>query len=597
MRFDEFDFEENLLKGIQDAGFETCTDVQEETFKILKESRDVLAQSQTGTGKTAAFLIGMFQQMKLEEGKFKGARALVIVPTRELAIQVEREALLLGSHLDLKIGSFYGGVGYQQQEDQLKEGLDLMIGTPGRLIDFGKSKKLDFSKVGILVIDEADRLFDMGFYPDITFMMKRMSPPSERLTMLFSATMSTRVANLSWEHMNQPGEIIIEPEQITVDAVKQELYHVGANEKMSLLLGILKRDKPEAAVIFCNTRGKVYEVAKRLEVNGYKSKYLIGDLPQKKRTQVVDAVKRGEVPFLVATDVAARGLHIDDLPLVVNYDVPNDAENYVHRIGRTARAGKNGHAITLACEEFVLGLSSVEEYIESKIPVVWAEEELYSEDQSRGMKFRLSDLKRDGTIPDRGDRKGGNGDRRGGNRSGGANRGTSRERSGQPRSDRNRRPSTKVASVVSQAAGSMETFEKGKGSKKNKSSQNRTRHDKSRNDRVRNDKDRNDRVRNDKGRNEKGRYDKRRDQKTPQPEKNISSESSLDSRLDYYRKKYGEDFKPTDVKDLSGKKGGKKKKKPAPKNQSRKTESRDNGAKQDSSKPKKKGFFSKLFGG
>jgi len=590
MRFDEFDFDERLLKGIQDAGFENCTAVQEETFKILQENRDVLAQSQTGTGKTAAFLIGMFQQMVLEDGKFNGAKALVIVPTRELAIQVEREAHLLGSHLNMKIAAFYGGVGYQKQEEQLNEGLDVLIGTPGRLIDYSKSKKLDLKQFSILVIDEADRLFDMGFYPDLTFMMKRMPPVMERLTLLYSATMTTRVANLSWEHMNSPGEIIIEPEQITVDAVKQELYHVGANEKMALLLGILKRDKPEAAVIFCNTRGKVYEVARRLETNGYKAKYLIGDLPQNKRTRIVDSVKKGETPFLVATDVAARGLHIDDLPLVVNYDVPNDAENYVHRIGRTARAGKEGRAITLACEEYVLSLPAVEDYIEGKIPVVWAEDDLYTEDLSRGMKFRLNDLKKDGTIRDRGPRNDRGG--RGGNRNSGRNR-----------SDNGRRkPSPKVASAVAQVAGSSKDFtgdsqpkagkrqgKKGKG--KGSRPDNRQKDYKKSASNQGNQRNRNDR--------------------NPPVDKSITSDSSLDSRLDYYRKKYGEDFKPTDVKDVSGGKDSKKKskgkppkgKKPQnsgkPQNKKPKTSApkAQPKAKQDSKKPEqKKGLFSRIFG-
>ncbi|MDA3850029.1 MAG: DEAD/DEAH box helicase [Spirochaetaceae bacterium] len=639
MRFDEFDFDERLTQGIQDAGFVDCTSVQEETFKILKEKRDVLAQSQTGTGKTAAFLLGSFQLM-LKEESLKGSKLLVVVPTRELAIQVEREAHLLGGHLDFKIGAFYGGVGYQKQEEQLVDGLDVLVGTPGRLIDFSKSKKIDLGQIGIVVIDEADRLFDMGFAPDITFMLKKMKPVGERITMLYSATLSTRVANLTWEHMREPGEIIIESENVTVDNVQQELYHVGVDEKMSLLLGILKRDKPEAAVIFCNTRGKVYEVAMRLEQNGYNAKFLIGDLPQKKRTQIVDAVKKGEIPFLVATDVAARGLHIEDLPLVVNYDVPNDAENYVHRIGRTARAGKKGRSITLACEEFVLGLNAVEAYIDGKIPVVWAEEDLYEADKSRGMRFRLNDLKRDGTIkdrnrdsrsgrgrPDRGSSGRGRPDRsssgrgrpdRGNSERGNSNRGRSDGgNSGGARPDRgplggstsnrdgnnNRdrgslKPSPQVVSAVSQVAGSMDHFDKDKGSRAAKSARSTG-------------KPQRKKTNSPKG-NNKGRTDRSYPQKDrPNVEKNINSQSSMDSRLEYYRKKYGEDFKPSNVSETENKPGKGKpskdsvksgkgkslnKRKSPKKTVSKNSENNSNDSKEKVDPPKKKGFLGRIFG-
>ncbi|MDA3811941.1 MAG: DEAD/DEAH box helicase, partial [Spirochaetaceae bacterium] len=390
MKFTEFDFNEKLAKGIEGAGFTECTPVQEETFKFLFEGRDIYAQSQTGTGKTGAFLISAFHLMA-EHEDFIGKKTLVIAPTRELAVQIETEAELLGSGLGFNIGSFYGGVGYNTQEQKLKDGCDLIIGTPGRLIDFGKSGKIDYSQFGICIIDEADRLFDMGFLPDLRQILKKMPPREQRRTMLFSATLSSKVGNLAWEHLINPGEIVIEPENITVDAITQELYHVGTDEKMRLLLGIFKKENPKTALVFTNTKHTAYEVAKRLEYNGYAAQCLMGDLPQKKRLRIVDDAKAGKVEFLVATDVAARGLHIDDLEMVVNYDIPGDCENYVHRIGRTARAGKSGRAISLACEKYVYGLPAVEKYIELKIPVAWATDDLFVVDKSEGMRFHLRD--------------------------------------------------------------------------------------------------------------------------------------------------------------------------------------------------------------
>ena len=387
MTFDEFGFDERILKGIDEAGFKNPMPVQAQCFELLiKDHRDIYAQSQTGTGKTAAFLLGIFQLLLTEE-KYKDQKALIIVPTRELAVQIESEGKMLGKYLDFRIGSVYGGVGYAAQEKMLAEGVDLIVGTPGRLIDFSKQRKINLRDFGFLVIDEADRLFDMGFLPDIRRILKGMKPYNERHTMLFSATLNARVGNLAWEYMNDPGEVIIEPEKVTVDTVTQELYHVGKDEKMKLLLGILKRDDPENAVIFTNTRHSAWEVAKRLEVNGYAVEFLMGDLPQSKRLKIVDEVKKGKHKFLVATDVAARGLHIDELEMVINYDVPLEAESYVHRIGRTARAGREGKTVTMACEEYVYGLGPVERLLGNKLPVSWADENLMAEDKSEGMRF------------------------------------------------------------------------------------------------------------------------------------------------------------------------------------------------------------------
>ncbi|HMB20703.1 MAG TPA: DEAD/DEAH box helicase, partial [Spirochaetota bacterium] len=383
MKFEEFNLDQNLLKGITEAGYSECLPVQVETLTHTLKGKEVAVQSQTGTGKTAAFLISIFQDFITDEN-IKTRRAMIIVPTRELAVQIEDEAKLLAKHIDVSIGSFYGGVGYVQQEKMLRNGVNIIIGTPGRIIDFNESGKLDFKILDTLVIDEADRLFDMGFYPDISKIVKRMGKKEDRRIMLFSATLSDRVRHLAGQYMNDPVEIEVESQQMTVDNISQKLYHVGSDEKINLLLGILHREKPRNALIFTNTKRMAVELSDRLYNNGYQSQYIIGDLPQKKRLQVIEGLKNGTIRYLVATDVAARGLHVDDLELVVNYDLPEDCENYVHRIGRTARAGKSGNAISLVCERFVFGLESIQSFIDMDIPVQAPDEDLFIKDQSRG---------------------------------------------------------------------------------------------------------------------------------------------------------------------------------------------------------------------
>ncbi len=381
MKFTEFDLDERVLKGIEKAGFVDCTEVQEATLAHSLAGKDVLVQSQTGTGKTATFLVTIFNLLRTRED-LKDRKVLILAPTRELALQIEKEAKLLGAFMDLNIGCFYGGVGYEKQESILSEGANLVIGTPGRLMDFANSGKINFKDFGILIIDEADRMFDMGFYPDIMQMLRKMGKASERISMLFSATLSNKVKNLAWQHMQEPVEVNMSPEQVTVDKIDQVLYHVGADEKINLLLGIFKKHEPENAIIFTNTKTEAVRIAARLSGNGYDCQYLIGDLPQKKRTKIINDAKSGKIKWLVATDVAARGIHIDDLSLVVNYDIPEDYENYVHRIGRTARAGKTGLAITLACPKFVYGLEAIESYIRMKIPTEWAEDDIFAKDES-----------------------------------------------------------------------------------------------------------------------------------------------------------------------------------------------------------------------
>lgn len=376
MKFTEFQFTDKVLKGVSEAGYEDCTPVQEKTFRISLKGKDVYVQSQTGTGKTAAFVLTILNNFEDDRFKFNN-RALIIAPTRELAVQIEKETKLLSSFHDLTIGCFYGGVGYKQQEDLLAKGVDIVIGTPGRLLDFQRQGKLNLKDIGYFVIDEADRLFDMGFFPDIRRMARKMSPYNKRQTMLFSATLNLNVKHMAWEYMNSPESIEVSPENITVENIDQKLYHVGKKEKINLLMGILNTELPRNALIFTNTKHQAVRIHKYLVNNGKKCQYLIGDLPQNRRLATINDFKSGKTNLLVATDVAARGLHIDDLELVVNYDLPGDSENYVHRIGRTARAGKSGKAVALACEEYIYNLEAIEEFIGMRIPVGYAEDELY----------------------------------------------------------------------------------------------------------------------------------------------------------------------------------------------------------------------------
>lgn len=387
MDFTEFKLHEKLQKGIADAGFITCMPVQEQSLVHTLKGRDVYVQSQTGTGKTAAFVVSIFQHFLDKDSPIKKKKALIITPTRELAAQIEKDAKELGKYLDYKVGSFYGGVGYGNQERMLEQGVDIIIGTPGRLLDLSYKKKMNIKDLGFVVIDEADRLFDMGFLQDIRRILDAMSKQVKRQTMLFSATMDVQTRAIAREYLENPARVEIEPEQVTVEKITQVLYHVAENEKINLMLGVLKKEVPRNALIFTNMKHTAAKVAHQLEHNGFKCQYISGDLPQSKRLRVINSFKDGNLPFLVATDVAARGLHIEDLELIINYDLPGDSENYVHRIGRTARAGKSGKAISLACENFVYNLEAIEEYIGMKIPVQFPGDDMFHEDKAVGVAF------------------------------------------------------------------------------------------------------------------------------------------------------------------------------------------------------------------
>ncbi len=361
---------ESLLESLEDTGFKYCTPIQAETLPLALKGIDIAGQAQTGTGKTAAFLLATLHYLMetpVEEDKV-GPWAIILAPTRELAIQIHKDAELLGRYTGLVFTAVYGGTGYESQRHQLARGVDVLIGTPGRIIDFYKQGIFTLKSIEVVVLDEADRMFDLGFIADVRYLLRRMPSPGQRINMLFSATLSPRVMELAYEHMNDPRVVKIESEQITADKVSQLLYHVASSDKIALLLGILQRQSPNRTIIFSNTRRIAEEVTRYLLANGLEAGVLSGDIPQNKRQRLLERFQRGELPILVATDVAARGLHIPGVTHIINFDLPQDAEDYVHRIGRTARIGARGDAISFACERYVYSLPDIEAFIEQKIP-------------------------------------------------------------------------------------------------------------------------------------------------------------------------------------------------------------------------------------
>jgi ATP-dependent RNA helicase RhlB len=381
--FQDLDLHPLLRAGVAATGFIKCTPIQAGALPIALAGQDVAGQAQTGTGKTATFLLALMNRLLNAEPqpgrKPNQPRAIVLAPTRELAIQIHKDALELGRETPFKFGLVYGGVDYDKQRTMLETGIDVLIGTPGRIIDYFKQHVFDLKAIEVMVLDEADRMFDLGFIKDIRFLLRRMPAPEKRLSMLFSATLSQRVHELAYEHMNNPSIIDINPDQVTADSVSQALYHVENCEKLRLLVGLLRRINPLRTLIFINTKRTAEEVADTLRANGIEASVLSGDVPQRKRQGLLGHFVSGELPVLVATDVAARGLHIPGVSHVINYDLPQNGEDYVHRIGRTARAGASGDAISLACEQYVYSLMDIETYIGHKIPVEPVAPELLAE--------------------------------------------------------------------------------------------------------------------------------------------------------------------------------------------------------------------------
>jgi len=388
--FNEFDLPPEVLAGLNDAGFTYCTPIQAQVLPISLTGQDVVGQAQTGTGKTAAFLVTVFTRLlALQERRVDRPSALIIAPTRELALQIYKDVEILGRHTGLSPAQVVGGIDYLKQAEVLRRGADIIICTPGRIIDYLKQGIFKTSGIKVLVIDEADRLFDLGFTKDMRYLLRKLPHYEKRQSMLFSATISYRVIELTYDYMNLPEIISITPEKITVEGVEQSLFHVGCHEKLPLLLGLLRRESWGKVLIFVNTKAGVEWISQKLKRNGWPADGITGDLPQRKRLRLMERFKDGSLKILVATDVASRGLHVEDVSHVINYDLPQDVENYIHRIGRTARAGKTGRAISLACEDYVYHLEPLEEMLGYNIPVAWPENDLFVEDKSGHVSTRL----------------------------------------------------------------------------------------------------------------------------------------------------------------------------------------------------------------
>ncbi len=372
--FSDFALSPDLDSALSKAGFSHCTEIQQLSLPLMLEGKDIAAQSQTGTGKTAAFLLGMYQYLldnpREEEPatqKTTELRAIILAPTRELAIQIHKDAEQLGANMDFKTVLAYGGTDYEKQRRKIQDGADVLIGTPGRIIDYFKQKVFSLKKIQVVVLDEADRMFDLGFIADIRFLLRRMPDPEQRLNLLFSATLSHRVMELAYEHMNNPVGLKTESDQIAAEKVNQLVFHPASDEKIPLLLGLMKSMQPQRSIVFVNTKRAAEKVQAFLIGNDIPAEVLSGDVRQNKRQRLIQELASGSLNTLIATDVAARGLHIDGVTHVFNYDLPQNPEDYVHRIGRTARAGASGDAISFACEEYVFSLPEIEELLGHEI--------------------------------------------------------------------------------------------------------------------------------------------------------------------------------------------------------------------------------------
>ncbi len=376
-RFSNLELSSSIIKGLKKAGFIHCTPIQDRSLPLSLRGKDIAGQAQTGTGKTATFLLATFQQLINDESeKIKNPRALILAPTRELAIQIHKDALQLSSYLDLKFALIYGGTDYKKQLHSLKSNVDIIIGTPGRIIDFYRQHAFTLNNIQVMVLDEADRMFDLGFIKDIRFLLRRLPPAEKRLNLLFSATLSYKVTELAYEHMNNPVMVKIETDEVTSKAIKQIAYCPANDQKIPLLLGLLKHHHPQRSIVFINTKRSAEQLNNYLQTNGYKTALLSGDVPQEKRQRLLADFQENKVTLMIATDVAARGLHIPDVSHVFNYDLPQDVEDYVHRIGRTARFGASGEAISFICEEYAYSMPDIEDYIGEKIPVESIDDEL-----------------------------------------------------------------------------------------------------------------------------------------------------------------------------------------------------------------------------
>ena len=417
--FDHFELQPRIVEGLREAGFDRCTPIQADTLPIALDGKDVAGQARTGTGKTAAFLLAIFNNLLADETPESAGhhpRAIVIAPTRELAIQIHRDAELLGGPTGLKFALAYGGVDYQKQRERLEQGADVLIGTPGRVIDYYKQRVFNLKHIRIAVLDEADRMFDLGFISDIRYLFRAMPPVDRRQCLMFSATFPLKVTELAYEHMNDATTIRMDEDHKTTERVHQVVYYPSNAEKLPLLIKLLREMDDGHVMVFVNTRRAADRVDRSLRANGFDSAMLAGSVAQKKRQRLLQKFHAGDLPILVATDVAARGLHIPDVSHVINFDLPQDAADYVHRIGRTARLGASGEAISFACEDYAFHLPEIEEYIDCSLELVQ-----HDPGALPSIERPLKPKKKDAGGPRGGGKKGGGrgGRRRGGRRPGG----------------------------------------------------------------------------------------------------------------------------------------------------------------------------------
>ncbi|ADT85298.1 ATP-dependent RNA helicase RhlB [Vibrio sp. Vb2880] len=400
-KFADFGLHPQVVEGLEKKGFEYCTPIQALALPVLLTGQDIAGQAQTGTGKTLAFLTATFHHLlttpEIEGRQPTQPRAIIMAPTRELAIQIYNDAEPLIASTGIKAALAYGGESYDKQLAKLQDGVDVLIGTTGRIIDFYKQRVFNLNNIQAVVLDEADRMFDLGFIKDIRFLFRRMPEPKDRLNMLFSATLSYRVQELAFEHMHNPEHVVVEPTQKTGHRIKEELFYPSNEHKMALLQTLLEEEWPDRAIVFANTKHRCEQIWGHLAADGHRVGLLNGDVPQKKRERILEQFTKGELDVLVATDVAARGLHIPQVTHVFNYDLPDDCEDYVHRIGRTGRAGASGHSISFACEEYAINLPGIEEYIEHAIPTSEYDPSALLTDLPKALTMRSSQQRRTNT--------------------------------------------------------------------------------------------------------------------------------------------------------------------------------------------------------
>lgn len=381
-RFHDFNLPDDVMRAVADLKFQYCTEIQAETIPAALAGKDIIGKAQTGTGKTVAFLLGIITDLldyPLEEARRKGEpRALIVAPTRELALQIAADAEGLAKYADLHVVSLVGGMDYDKQRRQLREReVDILVATPGRLIDFVNGKEVDLYNVEVLVLDEADRMLSMGFIPDVrTIIRNTPRKGADRQTLLYSATFSEDIMNLANQWTLEPEIIEIEPEKKTTDNVSQKVFLVAGEDKYKLLRNYIRINNIEKVIVFCNRRHETRDLAARLEKDGIKAALMSGEIPQNKRLKVLEGFREGDIQVLVATDVAGRGIHIDGVTHVINYQLPEDADDYVHRIGRTGRAGATGTSICFACEQDSFMIPEVEAETGVKLECVHPDPEL-----------------------------------------------------------------------------------------------------------------------------------------------------------------------------------------------------------------------------